>query len=810
MSMLLILKLALIAILPVLLSVFLYGCEKKTKLLKMSYKKQQIIYGVMFGLLAILGTEYSVDVNGIGANARDAAPICAGLIFGGPAGIIAGMIGGLERWFAVLWGAGEYTRLACSISTCLSGVIAGLLRKYLFDNKIPSLFFSFAIGVVAEVFHMLMIFVVRMDDARNGFAIVENVGIPMIAVNSIAVFLAVWVITKLGKIKVDNKHSIRQISELFQRGLLVCVCLAFVFTSIFTFSLQDGVMVENVTSLLELNLSDVMSDIQDASDANLLKLTETVAGRVGPVTTSERLEKLAKEYDIAEINIVDQTGIITKSTNSTFVGYDMDSGEQSREFMVLTGNEKELVQKYQPISANKDISRKYAGVKLPFGGYIQVGYDAAHFQKDIDQKILNITANRHLENTGSVIIADEDRKIVSQAKGRTEVDILATGLHVDNLTMGENKIFESKAYGEECYAMYAMCEGYMIVAVLPISEARFSRNMASYLNVMMEVIVFAALFILIYVMVKRVVVDKIRKVNYSLGEITGGNLDIIVDVRDNEEFASLSDDINSTVTVLKQYIEEAASRIDKELEFAKNIQESALPSVFPPFPNRKEFEIYAQMDTAKEVGGDFYDFYFVDENKLAFLMADVSGKGIPAAMFMMTSKSILKGYAESGKSVEQVFIDANNKLCESNDAGMFVTVWMGILDLTTGLIEFANAGHNPPLVRHADGEYEYHKMPAGLVLAGMEGIPYRKCTLQLEPGDEIYIYTDGVTEATDANNQLYGEERLKTIMNTNMDQNCDEICKKVKADVDLFVGEASQFDDITMLSLKYFGPEKEV
>ena len=281
----------------------------------------------------------------------------------------------------------------------------------------------------------------------------------------------------------------------------------------------------------------------------------------------------------------------------------------------------------------------------------------------------------------------------------------------------------------------------------------------------------------------------------------------MVDVRSHEEFDALSNDINSTVDTLKRYIADAAARIDAELAFAKAIQHSALPSVFPPYPTRKEFDIWATMHTAKEVGGDFYDFYFVDEDTLAFLVADVSGKGIPAAMFMMTSKTLLKSYAESDMSVEEVFTSANEKLCEGNDAGMFVTAWMGLLNVRTGLVTFANAGHNPPLVRHGDGSFTYLKSRPGFVLAGMEGIRYRKNELQLQPGDMLYLYTDGVTEATDASNELYGENRLAALLDTSTDADAQHICAAVKADVDAFVGEAPQFDDMTMLCLAYHGKQ---
>ncbi len=200
-----------------------------------------------------------------------------------------------------------------------------------------------------------------------------------------------------------------------------------------------------------------------------------------------------------------------------------------------------------------------------------------------------------------------------------------------------------------------------------------------------------------------------------------------------------------TVAALKRYIDEAAARIDKELEFAKNIQSSALPSVFPAFPQRKDFDIHATMHTAKEVGGDFYDFYITDGNILNFLIADVSGKGIPAAMFMMRAKTQLKSLTESGLSMDEVFTRGNNGLCEGNDAGMFVTAWQGGLNLETGLVSFANAGHNPPLVKHKDGSFEYLKSRAGLVLAGMEGLKYKEQELNLSAGDIIFLYTDGVT-----------------------------------------------------------------
>jgi sigma-B regulation protein RsbU (phosphoserine phosphatase) len=209
------------------------------------------------------------------------------------------------------------------------------------------------------------------------------------------------------------------------------------------------------------------------------------------------------------------------------------------------------------------------------------------------------------------------------------------------------------------------------------------------------------------------------------------------------------------------------------------------------------------MIAAKEVGGDFYDFYSLDENTVLFLAADVSGKGIPAAMFMMTAKTIIKDLAERGLSVDEIFTLANEKLCENNESGMFVTAWIGKFDISTGKLSFANAGHNPPIIVHGDGECEYLKTRPGFVLAGMEGIKYKANEITLNKGDRIFLYTDGVTEATDSNETLYGEERLHSYIDKNKNTNAEALLSGLKEDIDRFVGDAPQFDDITMLVFDY-------
>lgn len=802
------LQLAATTALPVLVSVILYIIDRRSeKIRKLSERKKQLFYGVLFGLVAICGTEFGVPVDGAIMNTRDAAPLCAGLIFGAPAGILAGLIGGIERWFAVYWGAGMYTRVACAWATILAGLFGAGIRKCIFDDKKPTVFYGLVSGVVMEILHMLMVFVTNMDNIPRAFSVVQLCAPYMITLNGLSVMLSVLFISRIGRSRKKTQQEMKRISQTFQRWLGVVVLLAFFFTTMFSHVLQSELSRSNAESVLTLNLSDVKKDIHEASDENMLKVAHTAANLIAQSGNQpgEKLEELSQKYNIPEINVVDENGIITASTYADFVGYDMHSGSQSAEFLGLLDGQMEYVQSYGPLSYDRSISRKYAGVALESGGFVQVGYDALNFQRDISDIVKGLTSNRHIGEEGYLIIVDGKWNIVSNIHGNEGENLEVTGLCLDTEGTAAGEVFPAELYGISSYCIYEKTEGYYIIGILPQSEAYFLRDVSVYLTVFMEIVIFAVLFLFIYYLIKKLVVDNIRKINDSLAEITGGNLDVTVNVRSNEEFASLSDDINETVVTLKRYIDEAAARIDQELEYAKTIQLSAMPRVFPPYPERQEFEIYASMRAAKEVGGDFYDFYLLGEHKLAFLIADVSGKGIPAAMFMMTAKTLLKSLTESGMEIDDVFTTANNHLCENNDAGMFVTAWMGILDLKTGLVDIANAGHNPPVIRRKDGSFVFEKENPGFVLAGIEDFPYTKRTLQLLPGDTIYLYTDGVTEATNAKEELYGEERLLSALNRSKNADVETLCKAVLRDVDAFVEDAPQFDDITMLAFRFHG-----
>lgn len=347
--------------------------------------------------------------------------------------------------------------------------------------------------------------------------------------------------------------------------------------------------------------------------------------------------------------------------------------------------------------------------------------------------------------------------------------------------------------------------------ILDMSEVRAYLN-SFLINMLLISFAIIALTIIAYIFfVRKMVTKPVGKLTAFTQEITKTSAfeNQRIEIKTGDEIESLSNSFNFMLEELENYIANLSKvtaekeRIGAELDVAKHIQASMLPCIFPAFPERHEFDIYASMTPAKEVGGDFYDFFLVDEDHLAMVMADVSGKGVPAAMFMMISKTLIKSAAQSGLSPKAVLEKVNNQLCENNDAEMFVTVWLGILEISTGKMQCANAGHEYPAIMRKDGSFELYKDKHGFVLAGMENVRYREYELELNTGDRLFVYTDGVPEATDSSNTLYGTDRMICALNQAKDGSCSQLLDALHRDVDSFVGEADQFDDITMLCLEY-------
>ena len=413
----------------------------------------------------------------------------------------------------------------------------------------------------------------------------------------------------------------------------------------------------------------------------------------------------------------------------------------------------------------------------------------------------------------------------------TEIDYCELGYREEYMDGGEEVAFsvykqnppeEIDLFNDETY-------GYIATAYSPIFDSKgnpvaivgvdvfmpdLQANMREFLVVVIAAIMLVVLvaILLCFIFVKRKIVNpinQIRDASKTMVENLENEETIDVTVDTGNEIEELFDSFKQMYGDVKDYIHKLSTvtaekeRIGTELDVAKHIQASMLPCIFPAFPDRPEIDIYATMEPAKEVGGDFYDFFMVDDRHLAIVMADVSGKGVPAALFMVIGKTLIKDHTTPGRDLGKVFTEVNNLLCEANSEELFITAFEGVLDLVTGEFVYVNAGHEMPFICKAGGDFAPHKIRAAFVLAGMEDMRYRAGSMTLEPGDKIFQYTDGVTEATNANNELYGMGRLEAVLNRVKEATPHQILPAVKRDIDEFVGEAPQFDDITMLCLEY-------
>lgn len=637
--------------------------------------------GFLYGICSILSTHFGVDYGEMMLNVRDIGPLAAGLLFNPVSGIIAGLMGGIERYIVgTYFGVGTYTRVACSISTCLAGFLAYILSKYMFKKKKPSPVYAFFVGAAMEVFHMYAVFLTHRENMQMAFHVVRNCAVPMIVFNAIGLTLAAHVLLKLeGTWEnpfVRKKPEQIPITRTFQKVLFL---IMFVVIGI-NFAISYVLQTDTSYQYAKREIVEIIEDIQDRYKSNVL------------------LEKV-------------RVGI-----NGTFDIYDAE-------------------------------------------GYILKGNNKWHNINKKDLQFLN-----------------------------------------DNST---KDFFTFEFEGEKSLCkIEKLYDGNNLIVVFPEIDIYRYRDAQAYENALSNILLFTVVFFLVTYIMKTVVVDEIDKTNYSLARITAGDLNEVVNVRSSIEFASLSDDINDTVTALKGYINDAKKRIAEELEFASNIQMSSLPRNFK-FPNRYEFQIYALMDAAKEVGGDFYDFFFIDDRKFALVIADVSGKGIPAALFMMKSKTTIRGFAERGDSPREILNKVNNVLCDGNDAEMFVTAWIGIIDLTTGQMTCANAGHEFPILLKDGGEYYLFKDEHSLPLAAIEGMKTKEYSLNLQPGDKIFVYTDGVPEAINRDKEQYGLDRLLKVLNNNKYSPFDQLLSRVRKNVEDFSNGEEQFDDITMLGFEF-------
>lgn len=478
-----------------------------------------------------------------------------------------------------------------------------------------------------------------------------------------------------------------------------------------------------------------------------------------------------------------------------------------------------------------------------FAGVVAIAC-AVHSLSDImDSAVLGETGLSFvLNNSGEIMLSTRHEGVLSAEQGKALSQQRSEGLSraLQKMNEGHSGWQIVEMDGEEYYLAYAPLVkmqwsfGTLIAqkeVISPSVEARnnvekeMNRFRAVVQNRLICLLATSILVvgIMIYLMfslsswLSKRFVKPINALTEGVKEIAGGNLTKKLNINTGDELETLAGCFNNMTDELQNYMANLTKvtmekeHIATELSVATNIQESMLPHIFPPFPEHSDFDIYATMQAAKEVGGDFYDFYMLDEQHVMVTIADVSGKGVPAALFMVIAKTILKNSAmnmEGMDNLPEVVNATNNQLCQNNEAMMFVTCFTGILDLTTGRFAFVNAGHNPPLIYRAkEKQYEYLEVKRNFVLGGMEDLAYKGQELVLEPGDRLFLYTDGVTEALNEAKELYGEDRLLADLNGAVEKHLElkDFIVEVKEKLNTYVGNAEQSDDITMLALIYNG-----
>jgi sigma-B regulation protein RsbU (phosphoserine phosphatase) len=456
------------------------------------------------------------------------------------------------------------------------------------------------------------------------------------------------------------------------------------------------------------------------------------------------------------------------------------------------------------------------------------------------------------ENGFSIMVSDEGQLVYSpRESGELEMvndmstDIRDTGNEglaalIQDALDQDSGLGKVEIDGEAYYAAFARMSsiGWTLITFVPQSEVeqptealltemdKISANASDQYNksfrrssllIMIVVLLLIANASVAAVSFSGRIVNPIHVMTERIENVTGEQFVFKMDdvYRTGDEIEILANTFGKLSDQMEEYLKNILAmtaekeRVGTELALATRIQADMLPNKFPPFPDRQEFNIYASMTPAKEVGGDFYDFFFVDEDHLALVIADVSGKGIPAAMFMMMAKNMLQNQAMAGNSPQKVLETVNKLICENNEEKMFVTVWFGILDLGSGILTAANAGHEYPMLKTPDGPFGLIKDKHGFVLGGIDRMKYKEYELHLEPGAKLFVYTDGVSEAQNTEKELFGRDRIVEALNTAMDEHPEEILRAVDKAVADFVGEAEQFDDLTMLCIEYRGRAEE-
>lgn len=529
-------------------------------------------------------------------------------------------------------------------------------------------------------------------------------------------------------------------------------------------------------ALLDYETIDVTQTLDGCRDFSLQVSAQAVISRLGTAAAvgADRLRAMADELIVDEINVVGSDGRVLGSTQAQAVGSSMLKTQESAAFMVLTNASVRIYS--QPTRTNVDdptIRRKYLGFAFPDGsGFVQVGADEKKIFSNFESIFQNVLRDWQVGEDGYYLFfSRQTGRLVNEPAGHPELNGMdVAGVRIGGRPMDAKRLnaladrgyLSASIRGERVDCVVLEMQDFAVLTVVPRSEF-YGSAYAQFVLVAILLFALSAVFLKVVLRMRR----------------------------DAETMARLRR-------------EEDAQR-EKDMAMAQSIQRHALPCEFPPYPELAPIiDLYAIMRAAKEVGGDFYDFGYIGGNRFCLLIADVSGKGVPGAMFMMRAKSTLKSLIVAGRPLAETVSEANGRLCEGNSDGLFVTAWIGIVDLSNGEVEYVNAGHNPPLLKRADGTVRWVEDDPDLPLAAMDGVAYEVRRMKLGIGDMLVLYTDGVTEASDGHGGFSGEGRLAAAVRA-ASGDAQSMCDAIRVSVDAFAGTAPQADDITVLSFGFNG-----
>ena len=710
--------------------------------------------GIWFGALAVIANTFAGDVTGLNipVGLRDAPVMTAGFFFGPSAGLIAGIIASVQRAITPLWGAGLNNWLSGALITFIIAGYGAGLSKWVFDGKRPPVVTAAIAAAFGEILHLSLNFCLGCRHLAQVLETIYAGAIPMSAGAGLTAGLSAFAC-----------GSWRGWRNNFYSSLtLVFLGFGIAFGTIAVTAVRNAIW------QTEAALTHAVKKLEDNADTEIGYMLHcnavSIADNIGtsrPLSQA-KMQQIAEDYDVDELNIFDRTGRLLASNSpkvTEFNRHTRPGGPLVRYFELLNGTRKFVKEKqFRRNRSDRTVHTKYIGVPMPDGkAFLQLGYTWKRFEKEFETFFFPLLAEAGFGETGYYLITSASGRVkvaVRNHPGSLGKTLTEQGFRARNLNEPAGFSFHDRINGVWCRAVRCKNVGkWRIYAVQPLAE---------YHGPAALTVIVAGLTLFAMCVVFRMLILKIRRSRQRIDAM-----------REAEE-----------------------KRQEEELELARRIQLSQLRE---GSSETAACKVCAVMTPAREVGGDFYDYYELPDGRLVLTVADVSGKGIPAAFFMMNAKTTIKSSIFRSSSPAEAAAMANRRLNRHNDAFMFVTAWIGIFDPETGSLEYVSAGHNPPLVRPAGGTAEWLDSKRCPALAAFPGARYTGEKTQLRPGDTLFVYTDGVTEAMDPAGELFGNGRLISALN----QASEPLIPAVENTLKQFIAGAAQTDDLTMLTLEY-------